>query len=576
MNREQLTNEHWGDQEHAPILTIIPQCAPMTNYLSGQSKLVVCQASRLVQRRTMWSGGGGEGPSPRLQQLNSGRGDIRKFMSMAGGSSSQMEKQCRDQHDVIPGLRHTVWDQQDLRPKFPKIEKDESADVVVVGAGIAGISCAYNLVKEGKSVVLLEAKTRGSGMSGRTTAHLMLWYDDFYFQLEKDHGFDIAKIVAESHKRAIDFIETTVKEEGIDCHFYRLDGYLFPHDNSTEAMDLLIKEFEACKRVRLDVKMVELGNDPAYGKVGKAIQFPNSGEFHPLLYINGVADAIVRRGGRIYEKSHVFEVEKNHVKTKDGVTVTAGAVVMATYSPLNHNLAVHARQTPNRTYVIGLKVPKGSVKRANWWDTYDPYHYVRLEQKVDYDVLIVGGEDTSSDGQDRFLSQWIIYLIGPNPPLHDCYIITGDSGQGMTGGTIGGILIKDMILGHPNPWAKAYDPGRTPPISKKVGEKMGEETSHTIHGYKDRIPFMGTDSIDIEDMLPNSGGVIQKNMQKMAVYKDENGVVHKFSAVCPHMKCIIKWNPIDSTFDCPCHGSMFDNLGRIINGPAKADLSPFE
>ncbi|XP_059077402.1 uncharacterized protein LOC131039572 isoform X2 [Cryptomeria japonica] len=327
---------------------------------------------------------------------NSGRGDIRKFMSMAGGSSSQMEKQCRDQHDVIPGLRHTVWDQQDLRPKFPKIEKDESADVVVVGAGIAGISCAYNLVKEGKSVVLLEAKTRGSGMSGRTTAHLMLWYDDFYFQLEKDHGFDIAKIVAESHKRAIDFIETTVKEEGIDCHFYRLDGYLFPHDNSTEAMDLLIKEFEACKRVRLDVKMVELGNDPAYGKVGKAIQFPNSGEFHPLLYINGVADAIVRRGGRIYEKSHVFEVEKNHVKTKDGVTVTAGAVVMATYSPLNHNLAVHARQTPNRTYVIGLKVPKGSVKRANWWDTYDPYHYVRLEQKVDYDVLIVGGEDTSS------------------------------------------------------------------------------------------------------------------------------------------------------------------------------------
>ncbi|XP_059077403.1 uncharacterized protein LOC131039572 isoform X3 [Cryptomeria japonica] len=389
---------------------------------------------------------------------NCGRGDIRKFMSMAGGSSSQMEKQCRDQHDVIPGLRHTVWDQQDLRPKFPKIEKDESADVVVVGAGIAGISCAYNLVKEGKSVVLLEAKTRGSGMSGRTTAHLMLWYDDFYFQLEKDHGFDIAKIVAESHKRAIDFIETTVKEEGIDCHFYRLDGYLFPHDNSTEAMDLLIKEFEACKRVRLDVKMVELGNDPAYGKVGKAIQFPNSGEFHPLL----------------------------------------------------------------------------------------------------------------------FLSQWIIYLIGPNPPLHDCYIITGDSGQGMTGGTIGGILIKDMILGHPNPWAKAYDPGRTPPISKKVGEKMGEETSHTIHGYKDRIPFMGTDSIDIEDMLPNSGGVIQKNMQKMAVYKDENGVVHKFSAVCPHMKCIIKWNPIDSTFDCPCHGSMFDNLGRIINGPAKADLSPFE
>lgn len=137
-----------------------------------------------------------------------------------------------------------------------------------------------------------------------------------------------------------------------------------------------------------------------------------------------------------------------------------------------------------------------------------------------------------------------LYHIGLNPSKHDHYIITGDSGQGMTGETIGGILIKDMILGHPNPSAKACDPERTFPVSKKVGEKMGEETSNAIHGYKDHIPFTEADSIDIEDMLPNSAGVIQKNMKKMAVYKDENGVVHKFSAVCPHMKCIIKWNPI--------------------------------
>lgn len=278
---------------------------------------------------------------------------------MAGGPSAQMEQQYREQSDALPGLRYNVWDQQDLRPKFPKIEK-------------------------------------GSGMSGRTTGHIMLWFDDFYFQLEKDHGLEKANIVAESHKRAIDFIETTVNKEGIDCHFYRLDGYLFPHDKSKEAMNLLLQEFEACKRVGLDVRMVDLGDDPAYGKVGKAIQFPNSGEFHPLLYIDGVADAIVRRGGRIYKRSRVFEVEKNQVKTIDGITVTAGAVVIATNSPLNHNLAVHACQVPNRTYVIGLKLPKGSVKRTNWWDTCDPYHYVRLEQKPDYDVLIVGGEDTSS------------------------------------------------------------------------------------------------------------------------------------------------------------------------------------
>ncbi|KAH9310898.1 hypothetical protein KI387_025933 [Taxus chinensis] len=302
-----------------------------------------------------------------------------------------------------------------------------------------------------------------------------------------------------------------------------------------------------------------------------------------------MADAIVRRGGRIYERSRAFEVQKNQIKTMDGVTITAGAVVMATNSPLNHNMEIHARQTPKRTYVIGLKVPKGSVKSANWWDTYDPYHYVRLEQKPDYDVLIVGGEDTSSgmkpddypdtypqlekwtrerwttaeevlkqldglfansgplktrkdQGSDK-MGQWVWSKVTADENDH-----TGDSGQGMTGGTIGVACVLIVIF-----------------ISANQNQ-----------GYRDHIPFVGTDSIDIEDMLPNTGGVIQKHMKKMAVYKDKNGVVHKSSALWRHMKCVIKWNSIDSTFDCPCHGSIFDNLGRIINGPAKADLSPVE
>lgn len=508
------------------------------------------------------------------------------------------------------GLRHTVWDQQDIRPVYPKISKDETTDVVIVGAGISGLSTAYNLVKEGKKVVVLEAKARGSGMTGRTTAHIMTWNDDFYYKIAKQHGADVCKIVGESHRAAIDFIARTVEEEGIDCKFAKVDGYLFPHEESDEVMGNLYKEFEASKLAGFDVKMVNLNRDPACGKIADAVLFPGNGDFHPLMYIDGLARAIVKGGGKIYEQCRVSKNESHKVTTQDGVIVTAQAVVLATLSPLNHNLAIHARQEAQRTYVLGFKVKKGSVKKAQWWDTNTPYHYIRIEEKEDFDVLIVGGNDNSSGMQaedylkvhpfttlerwarerwtaaEEILYKWTgqvyepidsLHLIGhdPNPTSSaDIYVVTGDSGQGMTGGTIAGILLKDLILKRENPWAKVYSPSRLPPLDKSTMSTAAEMVDHTVKGYASKAPLIGSDAVDIEDLLPNSGAIKQDGLHKVAVYKDQNGCLHKYSAVCPHMKCIVQWNPIDKSWDCPCHGSIFDAFGRCVTGPAKADLSP--
>ncbi|XP_024538060.1 uncharacterized protein LOC112348921 [Selaginella moellendorffii] len=509
----------------------------------------------------------------------------------------------------VPGLRHTVWDQDQQLPKYPRIAKDESADVVVVGAGIAGMNVAYNLIKEGKSVIVLEGRTRGSGQTGRTTAHIMPWNDDFYYMLEQQHGAQVVKHVAESHRSAIEWVANTVQEEKLDCHFKRLDGYLFPCNESSTEHDKLQKEFEACKKFGFDsVELVDLGGDPSVGKIHKALRFPDAAEFHPLMYINGLAEAFVRRGGKIYEISRVMEIDGgSQVKTADGVSVSTGAVVVATNSPLNHDLFVHARQAASHSYVVGLKVPKGSVRTAEWWDTDSPYHYVRLEEKDGYDVLIVGGGDTStgmkpSEYKDTYgeLANWararwtsaqeVLYtwtgqVFEPADKLHliglepleslkgsNQYIVTGDSGQGMTGGTIAGILIRDLILGRPNPWAAVYSPKRLLPLDVSTIKSTVEEANHTFQGLKDTVPFLGTDSVDIEDLQTSHGAVIQTGLHKVAVYKDGNGRVHRHSAVCPHMKCIVKWNPVDSTFDCPCHGSIFDPYGKVINGPAKADL----
>ncbi|KAH7278173.1 hypothetical protein KP509_38G028100 [Ceratopteris richardii] len=510
----------------------------------------------------------------------------------------------------IYGLRHTVWDQQDITPIYPKICKDETTDVVIVGAGISGLSVAYNLVKEGKKVVVLEAKARGSGMTGRTTAHIMAWNDDFYYKISKQHGVDFCKLVGDSHRAAIDFVAQTVNEEGIDCNFSKVDGYLFPHEHTDKVIqEILYKEFETAKIAGFDVKMVNLNGDPACGKITDAILFPGNGDFHPLMYINGLARAIVKRGGKIYEQSRVTKNEEHKVITEDGVNVTADVVVLATNSPLNHNLEIHARQEAQRTYVIGFRIKKGSVKKAQWWDTCVPYHYVRTEQKEDYDVLIVGGNDNASGikaddyvklspfislekwtrerwtAAEDILYTWTgqvyepidsLHLIGqaPIPTYGSNYIVTGDSGQGMTGGTIAGILIKDLILKRENPWANVYSPKRLPPLDKSTLQTTAEIVDHTVKGYITNRTPMGSDSIDIEDLVPDSGAIKQQGLNKVAIYKDKNGKLHKYSAVCSHMKCIVQWNPIDKTWDCPCHGSIFDAFGRCVNGPAKVDLTP--
>ena len=478
-----------------------------------------------------------------------------------------------------------------------------SADVCIVGAGIAGMSTAYLLAREGKSVVVLDDGPIGGGMTGRTTAHLVTALDDRYFELERLHGEEGARLAAKSHTAAIDKVEAIVKEEAIKCEFERLDGYLFvpPHDSRK----ILDDELEAVHKAGLtDIEKVERVPWGSYD-TGPALRFPRQAQFHPLKYLAGLAKAIKEKGGRIYTQSHATEIEggkQARIETTGGGVVTAGAVVVATNTPVNDLIAIHTKQAPYQTYVIGARIPRGSVARGLYWDTPDPYHYIRIETvgkgAEAYDVLIVGGEDHKTGQQDdankRFaaLERWTrhrfsviesieyrwsgevmepidgLAFIGRNPMDKDnVFIATGDSGNGMTHGAIAGILLTDLIMGRKNAWESIYDPSR---ITLKALPAFAKENLNVAVQYTDLVAG-DVDSVD--EIKPGAGAIIARGLSKVAVYRDPKGEVHELSAVCRHLGCIVKWNTLENTWDCPCHGSRYDALGKVIQGPANSDLA---
>lgn len=542
-----------------------------------------------------------------------GRALVSGMSSNSQGARAQAQSQKNLPADVItsigavPGVRDTVWDQVQLAvPSNPKLTKDATADVVVVGAGIAGLSVAYNLAKAGKKVIVLESRAIGAGQTGKTTAHLMPWNDDYYYEIEKSWGTDKMKIVADSHVRSIDFVESVVKEEGIECNFQRVPGYLVATEENESEAEKLRMEYEACIRAGLDsVKMINLKGAPENGSFGHGILFPMTAEFQPLKYIQGLAKAIKKMGGEIYEETAVIEQKGEVCKTNGGHTVTGGAVVLATNSPIHKILAIHSRQYARRSYVVGLKVPRGAINRASWWDTASPYHYVRLEDKGEDEILVVGGEDhvvgiNPTDYTDAYgaLEDWarahwpaagetvyrwtgqlylpadFLGLYGKNPiDPGNVYVATGDSGEGMTGGTIGGIVISSLILNKPHPWIDIYSPTRFPSVTPDTLSQAATEVKENIEGFSNLIPGKGVESFSSDTVSRNCGAVIQEGLKTVAVYRDTEGELHRYSAICPHLGCAVKWNPKDATFDCPCHGSQFDTNGVVIQGPAKQGLS---
>jgi glycine/D-amino acid oxidase-like deaminating enzyme/nitrite reductase/ring-hydroxylating ferredoxin subunit len=487
------------------------------------------------------------------------------------------------------------------------LAEDASAEVCVVGAGIAGLMIAQRLASSGRSVLVLDQSGVFSGETGRTTAHLTSVLDSGYARLESMHGVNATRALAESHAAAIGSIERLVADGGIDCDFSRIDGYVYDvagafGDGSLES------EWQAAQRAGLECELVASAPLPFVN--GPALRFPHQAQFDPARFGAALARDIIRSKGRIHAPARAAALENDGglcVRTLDGRKVRANDVVIATNTPINDVVAMHTKQAPYRTYALAAPIPRGAVQQGLFWDREEPYHYVRTASARDgslaegHEWLIVGGEDhkvgqeTRADSRWTRLEQWLrahfehagaplyrwsgqvlepvdgIAFIGQNPGDEHVFVATGHSGNGMTYGAIAAMVISDLIEGRQNAWASLYAPARKPVTAKAIGQFV-RENLNVARRYGDW--FVKGDATPAEQIERGQGAVVRRGLKKIAVYVDDLGRVHERSAKCTHLGCVVAWNRAEKSWDCPCHGSRFDAHGRVLAGPAVRDLEP--
>lgn len=477
-----------------------------------------------------------------------------------------------------------------------RLEPSETVDVCVVGAGVAGLTTAYLLAREGRSVLVLEAESVGVGETARTTAQLVTALDRGWSELVRTHGADRARLAAGSHRAAIDRIEQLVRDERIKCDFTRLEGFLLAGAQT----DRLRAEHEAVQAVGLpEVSLVQQA--PLGG--GPALRYVNQAQLDPMKYLAGLAGAVEAHGGRIAAGVRVEAIEGAGpviVRTAGGPVVHAGTAVLATNAPVVANLEASLKQYAYRTYVIAGRIPRGASPPGLYWDLEDPFHYVRRVERAGEgeDLLLVGGEDHRTGQHDRpmadryeRLATWIRQLLPAFGDVTDAWsgqvletmdglgfigrirpgvhVITGDCGDGMTHAMVGGLLLADLIHDRRNPWQEIYDPAR---LRMKAALEFVRENANTASQF---LTYLSPGDADgISTLRPGQGAVIRRGLSKVAAYRDDLGRLHQCSAVCPHLGCLVSWNDVESSWDCPCHGSRFDAFGRLLNGPANDDLVP--
>jgi glycine/D-amino acid oxidase-like deaminating enzyme/nitrite reductase/ring-hydroxylating ferredoxin subunit len=494
-----------------------------------------------------------------------------------------------------------VWRADIEAPHFPTLSSDLRVDVLVIGGGITGVTAAVMLKRAGRTVAVIERGEIGGGETGHTTAHITYATDTRLTELVKRFGRDHAQAAWDAGHFAMEQIADIVASEGIDCELQRVPGYLV----AVEGGDLHAQARELEAEAAL---AAELGFDAAYVESAPllqrpAIRFANQLKFHPLKYHFALAQRIPGDGSHIFEKTEATEFcpERGHI-IANGRRIRFNYLVLATHVPLQgRNSALSTALLQSKlaaysTYAVGAKLAGGHAPEALFWDTGDPYLYLRVDRRAGGDYVILGGADHKTGQEEdtekpyatlertlhkiwpdavinhRWSGQVIesvdgLPFIGETAELQ--FVATGFGGNGLTFGTLAAIMARDRVLGLRNPWEDLFGVERKEFSS--LWNYLKENKDYPYYLAKSEVAATAGDNLDAVER--GEGKILRLYGQKVAAYRDEHGAVTTLSPVCTHLGCTVAWNSAEQTWDCPCHGSRFTAKGEVMGGPAVKPLA---
>jgi glycine/D-amino acid oxidase-like deaminating enzyme/nitrite reductase/ring-hydroxylating ferredoxin subunit len=469
-------------------------------------------------------------------------------------------------------------------------------DVLIIGAGITGLTAGLMLQKAGKKVLIADARQPGFGTTSGTSAHINTFADTTYKEAESAFGKDGAQLFADAVNEGFALIKSNVETFAIDCDFKSLTGYLYAEDE--EQVKQLEDVYLGTKSVGVLVNYTDSVPTPIGFK--KALAFPDQAQFHPVKYLRGLQTAFENLGGQLLENTMIDSVSKDgdiHIAKAGELSFSAKNIIYATHIPPKIT-SFSFRCAPYRSYLLAVKLKNNNYPDALIYDMEEPYHYFRSHTIEGQQLLLVGGNDHKTGHEDpekafadlekyvrkhydvssvkyRWSSQYFIPVdglpyIGQMPEASvGTYCATGFNGNGMMLGTIAAKVLSDLILKKESKYEKIFSPARIKPIDG-FSDFVKENADVALHFIADRFKVKETDSLK---RMPNdSGKVVEIDGEKIAAYRDEKGEIHALSPVCTHAGCIVNWNQSERSWDCPCHGARFSVDGKVLTGPADRDL----